>query len=203
MRAWLQLTCFGLALVLSSWGCGSDESGRAGTGGSGGSSGAGGTGGVGGVGGMGGVGGSDIPMCTVPADCDDDEPCTLELCVDGDCDYETLADDTGCVATTGLSVCLGGVCQPIWETCSNPSAEEGDFCKPLVNVDRLGRCVSGMCLTELCQIAFDCWDEDPCTSDVCEVDGTCVHPNAPDGTPCGVVAPMQCVEGQCVNVPPT
>ncbi len=190
-----------LVIALAGSACGSDESGNAGIGGSGGTGG-GGEGGVGGSAGAGGMGGIEVPECNFPRDCDDDQPCTRDLCVERFCEHEPLADATICVSDTGLSACLEGVCQLIWPSCTNADAEEGDFCQPAGITDRIGRCSSGECTVEPCAISFDCWDGDPCTSDLCEVStGECAHPNAPDGTRCGVVTPMQCIEGECVNPP--
>jgi hypothetical protein len=155
------------------------------------------------MGGMAGMGGSDIRTCNNPHDCDDGEPCTTDQCgEDLVCAYESFADDTVCLSEIGLSICLSGVCQLIWPSCTEPGAEEGDFCEPLESPDppRLGRCASGTCALEPCQIGFDCWDGDLCTSDICE-GGECSHPNAPNGTSCGIVVPMVCVEGECVTTP--
>lgn len=204
MPTWFRSSCFGLVAALCLCACGGSGSGNEATGGSGGRGGAGGSAGTGGAAGAGGMGGSEIARCNAPRDCDDDEPCTKDLCVDGICGYEPLADDTVCGSETGLSACLDGACQSVWPSCTDPSAEEGDFCQPTPSTDRIGRCVSGECVIAACQIPFDCWDGDQCTSDVCDDStGECSHPNAPDGTRCGVVTPMQCVEGECVSLPPT
>ncbi|NOQ83851.1 MAG: hypothetical protein GQ551_07555 [Myxococcales bacterium] len=53
-------------------------------------------------------------------------------------------DDAVCVSDTGLSACLTGGCQLIWPSCTGEGAEEGDFCQPDENVERIGRCEIGL-----------------------------------------------------------
>lgn len=183
-------------LALSSfslWGCGSN--GPAAGGGGGGSAGFG--GGGGGVGGTGGTGG--MPRrCSNPNTCDDQDPCTMDMCVDMVCRYESLPDDTVCASDTGFSMCLSGECQLIWPSCEDEGAEEGDFCEPVEDEGRTGRCVSGSCEVGPCEIALDCWDGNVCTSGVCdESDGSCSQQDLPNGTMC--VPPIfgQCQDGMC------
>ncbi len=193
MRYFVPLTCLGLVLVLSSFGCASGSS-------NGNGAGAGGTGGTGGMGGNGGIGGGGGPvrMCSIPRDCDDNEPCTLDMCTERVCVYGQLPDDTRCGSVTGLSACVGSVCQPIWPSCAEPEAQDGDFCEPEPDPPRLGRCVSGNCEVQDCEIAFDCWNKDPCASGICdESNGTCSQGNAPNGTPCIPPAGGQCFDGVC------
>jgi len=56
---------------------------------------------------------SECPLltCTIPADCDDGNPCTDEVCEGGTCDYQfnNLACDDGDTCTTD-DTCMGGVC---------------------------------------------------------------------------------------------
>ena len=177
-------------------GCGSDGTNAGGVGGSGGSGGLGG----GGIGGTGGTGGTPL-MCMNPRDCDDMEPCTNDLCVEQVCAYESLPDNAVCVSDTGLSVCLTGECQIVWPSCTDEGAEEGDFCEPTEEVDRIGRCPSeGECEVGPCEIAFDCWDGNGCTSGICDpTDCTCSQENAPNGTVCIPPVGGQCVDGTCAG----
>jgi len=195
MRCFVPLTCLGLVLVLSSLGCGTGSSN--GNGGSGGVGATGGTGGAGGNGGIGGSGGS-VRMCAVPNDCIDfgRDPCITSMCTNMVCRFDSLPDGQVCVSDTGLSACLEGVCQPIRPNCSDEGAQDGDFCEPTESIPRLGRCEAGACVVNPCEISFDCWDGDPCTSDICET-GSCRQENAPDGTRCGVAFPMECMDGIC------
>jgi hypothetical protein len=202
MRNFTILTCLGLVLFVASSGCGSD--GANGGGGTGGVSGTGGsTGGTGGGAGVGGTGGSVEQMCTFPRDCDDDEPCTIERCNDRICSYDFLADETVCAGSTGLSACLAGECPPIWASCENEAASDGDFCESSQDTTRLGRCSSGACEISPCELALDCWDGDLCTKDICDgSSGECSHPIADDGTMCELLTNKQCIEGVCVPPPP-
>lgn len=200
MRNFSILICLGSLLFLGSLGCGSDEANGGGTGGVSGTGG--GTGGASGEGGLGGTGGSVVQMCAIPADCDDDEPCTVERCNERVCSYEFLADETVCFASTGFSACLDGKCPPIWASCENEAAADGDFCESSEDTTRLGRCDSGACVISPCELSLDCWDGDPCTKDICDgLSGECSHPIAEDGTMCELLTNKQCIEGQCVTPP--
>lgn len=155
------------------------------------------------MGGDGGTGGTDVRFCVNPRDCDDDEPCTKDLCTDRICGYEPLPENTVCASVLGLSACLSGVCQLIWPSCTDEGAGDGDFCESEEDSTRVGRCVAGSCELLPCEIAFDCWDGDLCTDDVCDdSSGECSHPLAMDGTSCGIVVPMECLEGECVTPAP-
>jgi hypothetical protein len=161
------------------------------------------TGGTGGSAGIGGSGGIAERMCTVPRDCDDDDPCTVERCNDRICSYDLLADETVCLASTGLSACLAGMCEPIWASCENEAAMDGDFCESSEDTTRVGHCSSGACEISPCELALDCWDGDLCTKDLCDgSSGECSHPIADDGTMCELLTNKQCIEGECVTPPP-
>jgi hypothetical protein len=196
MRCFVPLTCLGLMLVLSSLGCGNGSSNGNESGGAGGRGGAGGGMG-GGDGGMGG-GGGVVRSCMNPNDCVDfgRDPCITSTCTNMVCRFDSLPDGQVCLSDTGLSACLEGTCQLIWPSCGDEGAQDGDFCEPTESIPRLGRCESGACVVNPCEISFDCWDGDPCTSDICEA-GDCRHENAPDGTRCGVVVAMECMDGIC------
>jgi len=145
---------------------------------------------------MGGTGGT-VRMCNGPNDCVDfrRDPCITSMCIERICNFDSLPDNTVCGGETGVSACVGGICQPIWPSCDDELAQDGDFCEPTESMPRLGRCESGVCEVNPCEIAFDCWDGDRCSSDICE-SGECRHENAPDGTECGII-PKQCIDGVC------
>jgi hypothetical protein len=179
-----RLPLFGLMFTLSCvsfLACSSDGSTDGGVGGRGGSGGPGG----GGTGGMGGGGGSGVERCVNASNCDDQEPCTEDLCIEEVCEYPPLPDNTVCASATGLSACLAGECQLIWASCEDEGAEEGDFCQPTEAVDRVGRCVARDCVVGPCEIGFDCWDGNACTLGICDgSDGMCSQANAPNGNAC-------------------
>jgi len=159
-----------------------------------------GAGGTGGTGGSGGSGGSGGRGCSVDNDCIDfgQDPCITSMCIEMVCSYDSLPDGQVCPSDTGLSACLGGVCQLIWPSCAEPEAQDGDFCEPTESIPRLGRCESGTCVVAPCEIAFDCWDGNVCTVGICdELNGTCSQGNAPNGTPCLPLVGGQCIDGVC------
>ena len=117
--------------------------------------------------------GADTPprFCE-PADCDDGDPCTEDMCKEG----------------------FG--CQHLPKTCDDGDGCTDDACDP-----DTGECVHGavacdddnLCTEELCDPAegcvyttITCDDGDPCTSDGCTPDGGCVFQplTCADGNPC-------------------
>lgn len=63
--------------------------------------------------------------CSVPADCDDGNECTIDDCVAGSCTYTPVADDTAC--TVGGTICCGGTCTTA--TCSSAAdCNDADPC---------------------------------------------------------------------------
>ena len=118
---------------------------------------------------MGGAGGT-VRMCINTRDCNDGQACTADLCRDQVCVYEPVPDYTVCGSDTGISACLGGVCQLIWTSCGEEGAEDGDFCRPTPEQDppRLGRCDSGACVVGPRTIGFDCWSGDACKIGLCD-----------------------------------
>ena len=66
-------------------------------------------------------------MCRVAADCDDGDPCTADACVNEECAYTPLADDTPCGdadACNGVETCQAGECV----TRPPPNCDDGDPC---------------------------------------------------------------------------
>ena len=159
-----------------------------------------GAGGSGGAGGAGGTGGA--PMCEGPLDCDDETPCTENLCdpADGTCSNPTLADGTNCSGDGNPGKCVAGVCTGLCEfvgcgdgnectedvcdpadgSCLNPPASDGTVCDAGGDP---GQCSTGLCVG-LCAEA-DCDDDKDCTEDLCDrADGTCNSVHRPDGSAC-------------------
>ncbi|RME37020.1 MAG: hypothetical protein D6788_10395 [Planctomycetota bacterium] len=108
-----------------------------------------------------------ISECQTNADCDDGNVCTDEFCSAGICVFtnNTLPCDDGLFCTSG-DTCSGGVCVGGGDPC----VATGQLCS-----EALGACVE--CLT-----GADCDDGNPCTDDLCGVDGVCNHAN--NTSPC-------------------
>ena len=109
--------------------------------------------------------------CThVPVDCDDGDPCTTDYCdATGTCHHDAInCEDDGDPCT--LDYCENGICVHVQMTCPQPE----DACFYSV-------CVDGVCTT----LPVNCDDGDPCTVDEC-VNGVCVHTpiDCSDGDPC-------------------
>lgn len=109
----------------------------------------------------------------VLADCDDDNPCTVDHCVNGSCQSTPSADGTPCsdgLFCNGLEVCQAGACVDSPDPCAN-----AELC------DEGGK----QCME--CASRADCDDENVCTTDVCR-EGSCLHVNndgpCDDGNAC-------------------
>ncbi|HKY34310.1 MAG TPA: hypothetical protein VJN18_00090 [Polyangiaceae bacterium] len=122
--------------------------------------------------------------CNSPADCNDANPCTDDLCNGGECSHlaNTADCDDGLFCTMN-DQCSAGACAGSGDACAGRICDEaGDAC---LDCDEDG----------------DCDDGAECTSDAC-VDGACEHTNVTLGTPCqsdGTFCngPEQCVSGAC------
>ena len=88
--------------------------------------------------------------------------------------------------STALAVCGDNVLD-LGEQCDDGNVLAGDCCSPTCQFEALGSpCTS---------------DGNPCTDDVCDAAGTCLHPNnvaaCDDGNPC--TSPDTCVAGACTG----
>jgi hypothetical protein len=112
--------------------------------------------------------------CEEMAECEDDNPCTLDICnSDGIClqvpiDSLCESDDNDCTS----DVCSGGLCtHPANGTCDCTENAECDDSNPCTN----DACDNGSCQyqnnTDPCAD-----DNNECTNDLC-LDGTCAHEN--------------------------
>lgn len=144
------------------------------------------------------------PACISPTDCNDQDSCTVDRCVAGQCDHVALdCDDknpcTGdqCVGGTCVSNAIPGCCL------RDTDCDDGDFCTP----DRCSqqKCVSDAAVDGCCNVKETCDDGDECTYDdciqhvckhlvntgagCCEKDADCADQNA--------CTEDRCVEGQC------
>ena len=128
-----------------------------------------------------------VPQCAVNNDCDDGEPCTIELCLGMQCYYKIDDQNKACVSckesgdcadyafwpceddkeTVHIPVdCFHGACQ--WKKIELKYCDHGcgDF----------GRCAE-------CASADDCNDYNECTNDTCQ-SHNCSHDPMPIYTPC-------------------
>ena len=131
--------------------------------------------------------------------CEDGSPCTENFCTGDGCFHNNLdgvACDDGneCLE---FGVCSGGVCNAEPVSCDDYNPCTTDFCFPAAgcvymaadgacdtdgdNCTTLGTCVDSVCLG---QEPLDCSDGNDCTTDVCELDGSCSFPPSNDVVEC-------------------
>ncbi len=133
--------------------------------------------------------GADVaPGCLTANNCDDNNPCTLDTCDLGTCNYAAIAN---CVpppsACDAAHPCATGVCDPVSHACV--------AC--LVSTD----CGANfLCQNNACLAAPGCKSDVDCkaTKQVCSLtDGVCVDCNT--GVDCGT---NQCNAHKCIAAPP-
>ena len=119
---------------------------------------------------------------SIAESCADGNPCTIDLCQEGECSYASI---TGCCHTDeecgGGQVCQNGLClcKPnSWKQCADGQLQWYDSC--------------GAPGT----IADTCDDKNPCTADTC-AGAECAHSPANDGAVCGAAG--TCSTGICVE----
>jgi hypothetical protein len=128
--------------------------------------------------------------CSEPVHCDDGNPCTTGTCVSVDdlgmplplndrvCIFEK---EPGCVSGPAFNCmfaaeCEPAVCQPEYPSafCFTAGACVEKYCDPDIGCRFLA---SATCpFDRECEPGFgyiDCWDQDPCTQDICTPDGVC------------------------------
>ena len=147
------------------------DGGEGGAGGEGGSppTGEAGAGGQAGAGGEAGAPGSGANDCVTAADCDDDNPCTTNVCTDGACSFPadnaaTCSDDDACT----IDSCAGGACTSVPDAACVCDVDQD--C-PNDNACLDVSCVDHHCVTEP-NDAPCADDNNPCTDDICS-EGSC------------------------------
>ncbi len=130
--------------------------------------------------------GVTLIQCTTTPDCDDNNVCTDDVCVNSLCvhtDSKTTSCDGNSCSTPDR--CVNGTCIPGPNPCNDDNACTIDNC------DAQGQCS---------YVARDCNDNNPCTTDSCDPSTGCAHVNntlpCSDNNPCTTAD--QCANGVCV-----
>jgi streptogramin lyase len=163
--------------------------------------------------------------CATAADCNDDNACTTDACVNALCQNTNAPNGTACTdgnactqadtcqagACTGANpvVCtaqdqchVAGVCNPANGTCSNPNAPNGTACSDVNACTQTDTCQAGVCTggnPVVCLALDECHEAGLCDP----ANGTCTTPNRPNGTPCSdgnaCTQTDTCQAGACVG----
>jgi hypothetical protein len=136
--------------------------------------------------------------------CDDQNPCTADLCdaLTGGCTFKPLADGASCTdgdACNGVELCLAGACKPgknvvcdDADPCTIDSCDPTGGCVHASEVDGTpchddSVCTQGdQCKGGVCEAgkALGCDDSNACTDDTCDPASGCLHLGVKDGTVC-------------------
>lgn len=130
-------------------------------------------------------------------DCDDDKPCTADLCSAGSCTHTNVpgACDPGNACVTGAS-CSGSTCTGQPKVCDDNNACTTDSCDPATGCKTTplssGSCNDGnactdgdTCAAGACKgTLVVCNDNNPCTNDSCDPDTGCKFTNLAENVEC-------------------
>lgn len=125
--------------------------------------------------------------CGSAGACEDGDPCTIDGCSDGFCDFSQPVDcDEGSVCTTNVCISDQGGCVEI-------PANEGGECEDDAVCTGPDTCQSGVCtgpeIPDCCRNDAHCSDGTACTDNICdEATGVCSNPDVvcDDPPPCTV-----------------
>ena len=114
------------------------------------------------------------PVCAVNADCNDDDACTQDICLNpGRCD---AACQNSVVLRCGMS---DGCCPAGCVSATDPDCNVS--CYTDAECGRGSACCAAVCVRPACGRDLDCDDQDSCTADVCQnpskCNATCVNTN--------------------------
>ena len=167
------------------------------------------------------------PCTNVPGECNDDNPCTTDACVNFACTSTPVTNGQPCANSNqcdGAETCQGGVCSPG----APPTCDDGDLCTEdscdaalgCQHADVPGCCetpadcggsnLCTACIDNECTLVMncclangDCEDGNPCTQDNCNQGShQCEHPAVPGNPACGDVCnPGTCQAGSCATAP--
>jgi hypothetical protein len=161
--------------------------------------------------------------CVTPAQCNDGNPCTQDLCVSSVCSNPPVTDGTSCDdgdPCNGVRTCSGGVCQqasPVvcGDACHACNSGTGDCdqvpgcCLGAGDCNDNNACTSDACVSNACtHTTISCADNNTCTNDSCDpltgchndVDPTCCSTAgdcSDDADPCTDKA---CIGNRCMQI---
>ena len=129
--------------------------------------------------------------CVENLQCNDGNPCTSDICSAGLCVHELRADGITCddgLFCTLVDTCLGGACVGAGTPCpDSPRCNEStDSCVQCLTAGDCGGTTplcdpaTNQCVA--CLNAADCADGNACTTDICQIGGTCIWIN--NSLPC-------------------
>ncbi len=126
------------------------------------------------------------PECVGHADCDDQDPCTLDACLNGECRH-------GAVSCDDQDLCTDDWCGE--EGCGH--TRKPGCCLAEADCDDLDACTRDRCLSHACVHDVpdptcctkdgQCDDGNECTLDLCQ-SGTCAHQKVVGGSCCDSAA---------------
>ncbi|MBW1808752.1 MAG: VCBS repeat-containing protein [Deltaproteobacteria bacterium] len=140
----------------------------------------------------------DCNYCEADSDCQDDNPCTFNLCISEECHYPNIPAGTSCSDADLCTVddacdsgqctgtprdcsgfngqCTLGSCDSVTGECQAADRDDGTPCDDGNLCTNADACLAGVCTGP----SKDCDDDDACTEDSCnEVDGSCVNTRVP------------------------
>jgi hypothetical protein len=139
--------------------------------------------------------------CDTNAGCNDNNDCTVDSCVDGQCTHSSAANGTACGddgTTCTTDICSNG-------TCTHPPVTNGTTCADDGNTCTTDVCTNGLCVHPFVPDGVACPDDNnECTNDLC-FQGNCAHTAVSDGTLCtddgNVCTSDACFNGVCDHPP--
>lgn len=159
--------------------------------------------------------------CLDDSNCDDGKPCTIDRCIDNNCNFTEL-EPSSTICRQAVGPCdVAEYCTGIFGDCPGDVHEpNGTSCDDGLYCNGTDTCTGGVCQssgypcsepTPVCDEATDacvdcynsshCNDNNPCTIDTC-VANQCTYANAPDTTVCRQVAGPCDVEERCTGTSP-
>jgi hypothetical protein len=109
-----------------------------------------------------------IKVCDLASECDDHNPCTVDVCNESICANLAHADELGCLLDSGDY----GTC--VWDFCAARTCSGQPDMTLCVAFAAPGVCVDGAC-HKSCQVNQGCDDDVLCTADYCTNGGYCMN----------------------------